>query len=194
MITSFSTIVAKDVIPILDIMDKLKNVFSKIYAQYIDKIYRFVFLKVNSQADAEDLTSETFLRLWQRFNQDPDKTAGIDNVQAFLYKIARNLTIDYYRQKGKVQFVSTENISIADPRQNLEEKINLKSDLEAIKISLADLNEDYQNVIIWHYLDDLPVPEIALLLDRTEDATRVLLCRALKSLRERCNIPPRSSS
>lgn len=177
-------------------MEEARKSFSKIYAQYIAQIYRFIFLKVNSQPEAEDLTSETFLRLWQKLSQNPgpDNNAGIENIQAFLYKIARNLTIDYYRQKGKVQFVSTENISIADSRQNLEEKINLKSDLESIKRALTDLKEDYQNVIIWRYLDDLPIPEIALLLDRTEDATRVLLCRALASLREKCNICPRFSS
>ncbi len=164
-------------------MDNLRKVFSKIYDKYIAKIYRFIFLKVNSQPDAEDLTSETFLRGWKAFQNQKE----IENPQAFLYQIARNLVIDYYRQKGKVQFVSTENVSIADPRQNLEEKVLSRSDLDIIKLALADLKDDYQNVIIWRYLDDLSIREISNLLDRTEDATRVLLHRALKTLREGLN-------
>lgn len=164
-------------------MDNLRNVFSKIYDKYIAKIYRFIFLKVDSREIAEDLTSETFLRGWKAFQNQKE----IENPQAFLYQIARNLVIDYYRQKGKIQFVSTENVSIADPRQNLEEKILARSDLDTIKLALADLKEDYQNVIIWHYLDDLSIREISNLLDRTEDATRVLLHRALKTLREGLN-------
>lgn len=165
-------------------MNNLKKKFSKIYDQYINKIYRFIFLKVNSQEVAQDLTSETFLRAWQTFKE---KNEEIENFNAFLYKIARNLVTDYYRQKGKAQVVSAELTPITDPRENLEKKAILNSDLEIIRKALANLPEDYQNVIIWHYLDDLPIQKIALMLDRTESATRVLLHRALASLRQKLN-------
>jgi len=169
-----------DTCPLL-IMDSQKKKFSKIYDQYINKIYRFVFLKVSSQDVAQDLTSETFLRGWESFKNKTD----IENPQAFLYQIARNLVVDFYREKGKANFVSTESVQIIDPREDLEEKANFKFDLEKIKVVLADLREDYQNVIIWHYLDDLPIQQVANMMDRSEDATRVLLHRALKSLKER---------
>jgi RNA polymerase sigma-70 factor (ECF subfamily) len=165
-------------------MANLRKIFSKIYDQYVEKIYRFIFLKVNSQEIAQDLTSETFLKTWQAFKkQNPENE--IENPQAFLYRIARNLVTDYYREKGRMQVISAENISIVDPRQNLEEKSILKSDFEAIRADLVSLKEEYQNVIIWHYLDDLPISEIAVMLDKTEETTRVLLSRALKSLREK---------
>ncbi len=79
--------------------------------------------------------------------------------------------------------VSAEFVSIIDPRENLEEKTLFSSDLDGVKLALKNLKEDYQNVIIWHYLDDLPIQQVAKMLDRTEEATRVLLSRALKSLR-----------
>ena len=166
-------------------MANLIKAFSKIYDQYINKIYRFVFLKVNSQEVAQDLTSETFLRTWEKFSQD--KGNPIKNPQAFLYRTARNLVIDHYREKGKAQVVSAELTPIIDPRQNLEEEAMLTSDVNTIRIALTDLKEDYQNVIIWHYLDDLPIWEVAKMLDRTEGATRVLLHRALNALRQRLN-------
>ena len=168
---------------LLPTMDSQKKKFSKIYDQYISKIYRFVFLKVNSQDIAQDLTSETFLRGWESFKDRTD----IENPQAFLYQIARNLVVDFYREKGKANFVSTESTPIIDPRENLEEMASFKFDLDKIKVVLADLREDYQNVIIWHYLDDLPIQQVANMMDRSEDATRVLLHRALKSLKERLN-------
>jgi RNA polymerase sigma-70 factor (ECF subfamily) len=164
-------------------MANLRKIFSKIYDRYIDKIYRFIFLKVNSQEIAQDLTSETFLKCWESFKNGNK----IENPQAFLYRIARNLVTDYYREKGRAQVVSAESVSIIDPRQDLEEKAMLTSDVNMIRLALNNLPEDYQNVIIWHYLDDLPIPEIAVMLDRTEEATRVLLSRALKSLREKLN-------
>ena len=48
-------------------MKNLRKIFSKIYDRYIDKIYRFIFFKVNSQEIAQDLTSETFLKTWESF-------------------------------------------------------------------------------------------------------------------------------
>jgi len=166
-----------------NLMANLRKTFSKIYDRYIDKIYRFIFLKVSSQEIAQDLTSETFLKGWESFKNG----TKIENPQAFLYRIARNLVTDHYREKGKAQIVSAEYVSIVDPREDIEEAAVLKSDINTIRLALVNLKEDYQNVIIWHYLDDLPITEVAKLLDRTEEATRVLLSRALKSLRNELN-------
>lgn len=172
-------------------MPRPEKIFSQIYDQYIAKIYRFIFLKVNSKDLAEDLTSETFLRGWQAFKKNsksnPSSQNGIKNVQAFLYQIARNLVIDHYREKGKTQLVSAEYTPIIDPRQNLEEKSRLESDIDQIRLILTDLKDDYQNVIIWHYLDDLPVRQVAKIMGRTEEATRVLLHRALAALKKKIN-------
>jgi len=165
-------------------MANLRKKFSKIYDQYINKIYRFIFLKVNSQEIAQDLTSETFLRGWESFKE---KNEEIENIQAFLYRIARNLVTDHYREKGKARVVSAEFAPIIDPRQNLEEKAMLTSDVNIIRLALVSLKEEYQDVIIWHYLDDLPVREVAKMMGRTEEATRVLLHRALKALKNKLN-------
>ncbi len=170
-------------------MAKPEKIFSKIYDQYINKIYRFIFLKVNSPEIAEDLCSETFLRGWEAFkkSQNPGTGPQIANPQAFLYQIARNLVVDHYRQKGKAQMVSVDYAPIIDPRQNLDERSLLNSDIEQIRAVLAGLKEDYQNVIIWRYLDDLPIAVVAKMIGRTEETTRVLLHRALEALRQRLN-------
>jgi len=164
-------------------MADLRKTFSKIYDRYIDKIYRFIFLKVSSQEIAQDLTSETFLRGWESFKNGNK----IENPQAFLYRIARNLVTDHYREKGRAQIVSAEYVSIIDPREDVEEAAVLKSDLNTIRLALVSLKEDYQDVITWHYLEDLSIPEVAKMLDRSEDATRVLLSRALQALRNEIN-------
>ena len=172
-------------------MDNPRKKFSKIYDQYVEKIYRFVFLKVSSKEIAQDLCSETFLKCWEVFNRTENPSSNeqkIENPQAFLYQIARNLVIDHYREKGKYQVVSVEVSPIADPRTDLEEKVILNSDLAMIRNHLSSLKDDYQNAILWYYLDDLPICEVAKLLDKSEDATRVLIHRALKSLREKINL------
>lgn len=164
-------------------MANLRKIFSKIYDRYVDKIYRFIFFKVNSQEISEDLASETFLRTWEVFKKGEE----IKNVQAFLYKTARNLVTDYYRQKARTEVISAEDRPIIDPREDLEEKAMLSSDLETIRMALTKLPEEYQYVIIWYYLDDFPIREVAKMLDRTEATTRVLLHRALKALKNELN-------
>lgn len=163
-------------------MNNPEKKFSKIYDQHIDKIYRFVFLKVSSKEIAEDISSRVFMKGWEVFKNDVDK---IENPKAFLYQIARNMVIDHYREKGRTNIVSADYCpQIADPRTNIQEKAMISADLEKVKAALTNLSDDYQNVVIWHYLDDLSIKEVSKLLDRSEDATRVLLHRALSSLRE----------
>jgi RNA polymerase sigma-70 factor (ECF subfamily) len=163
-------------------MSQLRKQFSKIYDKYVDKIYRFIFLKVSSPEIAEDLTSEVFARGWQAYKE---KKRDIENVTAFLYQIARNLIVDHYREKARAQFVSVENVQpIADTGVNLEEEALLKSDFNNVKEALANIREDYREVIVWYYLDELKVPEIAKMLDKSEEAVRVLIHRALNALKD----------
>ncbi|MDD2731862.1 MAG: RNA polymerase sigma factor [Candidatus Pacebacteria bacterium] len=162
-------------------MNNPQEDFSKIYDDNVEKIYRFIFIKVNYQDITEDLTSETFTRCWKIFKENPQR---ISNIKAFLYQVARNLVTDYYREKGKAQIISADYLPVSDPDTDLEEKALLNSDFDKIRIALTNINDDYQNVIIWHYLDELSIPEISGLIHKSEGAVRVMLSRALKSLKK----------
>jgi RNA polymerase sigma-70 factor (ECF subfamily) len=67
--------------------------FGSIYDKYVDKIYRFMFVKVSSQMVAQDLTSETFTRIFEYISRNNAKR--IDNMQAFLYRTALNIVTDH---------------------------------------------------------------------------------------------------
>lgn len=168
-------------------MDNTREKFSGIYDQYIDKIYRFVYLKVNSQDIAEDLTSKVFLKGWEAFNkaENVENKQGIINPGAFLYQIARNTVIDHYRDKAKVKMVSTDTApQLIDPGTNIEQKAILSSDMERVKTAIQGLKKDYQDIVIWHYLDDMPVNEIAETLRKPAGTVRVMLSRGLKALKK----------
>lgn len=162
-------------------MDKLRKKFSKIYDKNVDKIYRFVFLKVSSPERAEDITSKVFLRGWEAFQNEERK---IKNPPAFLYKIARNLVIDFYRERDKAQIISTENLQMADSGQGLEEKAILNSDIEMVRNGLKNIKDEYQEVVVWYYLEGLSTKEIAKILDKSPGAVRVTVHRALKALKK----------
>lgn len=166
-------------------MNNHRKIFTQIYDDHVDRIYRFIFFKVGSEEIAQDLCSETFLRGWQSFENKGKNNEEIGNPKAFLYQIARNLVIDHYREKAKTQTVSADYVSIADPEQDLEEQAFSRSDLDTIRLALTDLKDNYQEIVVWHYVDDLSIPEISKMLKKSEGAVRVMLHRALKSLKNK---------
>jgi len=165
-------------------MNRNQKKFTKIYDEYVDSIYRFVFIKVNSNEIAEDLTSEVFLKSWEKFKQKQGDS--IKNPRAYLYKIARNRIIDFYRERGKTTIISIEQEKIVlKSDENLEENQEKDMNLEKIQKALTNLNSDYQDVIILRHIDGLSIKDIAKIFDKSNGATRVMLHRAMQQLKER---------
>ncbi|MFH1939432.1 MAG: RNA polymerase sigma factor [bacterium] len=159
----------------------------KFYDQQAPKIYRFVYLKVSSPQDSEDLTSEAFLKFWQDLADKKEKKEKIDNHRALLYKIANNLVIDFYRKKSRSEVsIDPENTVLAQikDKTDLNKEVIFNSDVIEVKKALNNINEEYQNIIIWRYLDDFSTKEIAQILGKPEGNIRVLTHRALKALKK----------
>lgn len=173
---------------------------SRIYNIYADSIYRFLLLKTSSLETAEDLTSETFLRFVSRVrprSQAGSDPAPIQNPRAFLYKTARNLTIDYYRKKGREVF-GKEDIRCSDGQNNsgvnnaliignLEKVIqefDLEKDISHLAKCLAKIPAEYAEVVILRYIEEMPFSEIAEIIEKSEGTVRVILHRGMKELRQ----------
>lgn len=165
-----------------------ENQFLEFYDKNVAKIYRYIYFRVGSKDQAQDLASEVFLKCWQKMSSNGEE--NISNPRAFFYQVARNLITDFYRQRDKTPLSLSE---IAD--NSLNDKIVAKKDgpieqasatfeIDLIKESLNKLNDDYQEIIIWRYLDELEIKEIAEIMDKKEGAVRTLLSRALTELRK----------
>ena len=161
-------------------MEEIRDNFSKIYDQYVTKIYRFIYLKVSSQEVAEDLSSEVFMRTWETYRSESTR---IENIQAYLYQIARNIVADHYRTR-KIKIVSVEEtVEIIDEADTLQDQALVSMEMDRVQKALATMQDDYQNLIIWRYLDELSVPEIAQITGKTEENVRVGIHRALQALK-----------
>ncbi len=163
---------------------KDKEAFSELYDLYIDKIYRFIYFKVSNRADAEDLTSQTFLKIWQLALEGKIRLG--ESFQAFLYQVARNIVIDSYRYRKKTAgTVSIDDaVNVIDGAKTAEEQIAQNQENQEIKARLKKLKREYQEVIILHYLNELSIKEIADILSKKKGSVRVTLHRALKALKE----------
>lgn len=154
--------------------------FSEIYDQYIDKIYRFVFLKVDSQASAQDISSETFVRFWQQIYQEKE----IKNPSAFLFKTARNLLVDFYRKKGNSPAPLDVLPQQKDPQPTPEESFFIKNNLKKVQDALFALDHPYRQALFLYYIEDEPIAKIAQTIDKSEGATRTIIHRGLKKLKK----------
>ena len=161
--------------------------FSKIYDTYVEKIYRFVYLRINSKEEAQDITSQVFLNFLSK-SQKNSKIHSEDvlSLQAFLYRIAKNLLIDTYRQKGRIALPlddeNIQNLVVADPP--LDSKLDEISDLKLIREKLNELRSPYWEVVVWHYLEEIDIETIAKILNKTPGNIRVILHRGLNQLKK----------
>lgn len=159
--------------------------YGKFYDLYVKRIYRFIYFKVNSVAETQDLTSETFLRVWQSIREGKE----IRNLNAFIYIIARNLVIDFYRRKNTdAVSLDDENApEIPDSGKDILQEQMIDSDLQATIKGLDKLKDEYKEAIVLKYFDELSISEIAEVLNKSKGAVRVLLHRALNTLKENIN-------
>lgn len=157
-----------------------KEAYGQFYDLYVNRIYRFIFFKVNSVNDAQDLTSEVFLKLWQKLRDGHD----IKNLNSFIYMMARNIVIDFYRAKSRTETSLNEGIKDKiDNSKDLLTQQMANSELQGVLQGLDKMKDEYREVIVLKFLDELSVREIAEILNKTTGAVRVLIHRALKALK-----------
>ena len=156
--------------------------FGLLYDKHLNQIYRFVYLKVSNKQIAEDLTQQVFLSAWQNINSYQHQGFPFTS---WLYRIARNAVIDHYRTSRS--HIGLEAISELSDFSDLVGKLENKLELGKIKIALASLTQDYQDVIVMRFIEELSHQEIAAALNKSEGAVRVLQHRAINSLKKIIN-------
>ena len=160
-----------------------EEAFGKIYDKYVEEIFRFVLMRTSNKEEAQDLTSEAFLKTWEYVSSSSKR---IDNIRALLYRVSRNLVIDYYRKSGRqVQALDEDQFAkIIDQSVDLEESVAKRDDIKQAFSLLDNLSEEYRELLLMRYTQDLSTSEIAKALGKKEGTVRVGLHRAIKQLKE----------
>jgi len=153
--------------------------FGELYSIYLDCIYRYVFYQVKDKMTAEDLTEEIFLKVWKAIGRYKQKSRAFS---AWLYRIAHNHVIDYFRTRR--QHLALEEATLAatdNPEQEAEEKLIQQELAEAISY----LPPQQKQIIILKFIEGLDNEEIAQIMRKRQGAIRVMQMRALMALRQR---------
>ncbi|MFA5211528.1 MAG: RNA polymerase sigma factor [Patescibacteria group bacterium] len=163
--------------------------FAELYDLYIEKIYRFVFLKVSNKEEAEDITSEVFLKVWNYLISENASQKKIKSFSGLIYSIARNLVIDFYRKKINKNECLIEKIEEMNPEElvgenKIENTLDLKYDINKVMIAIRELKKEYQELLLLKYIEELSVIEISEITGKGQTNIRVTLHRALKILKK----------
>lgn len=155
--------------------------FGLLYERHLDAIYRYVFFRVNSSADAEDLTEDVFVSAWESL-----ASFKADDSRAFLswlYRIAHNRVVDYYRKRQPLSWTS-EQLAMEEARTpDVEEIAHINHDARRLAQAVSQLEDTEQQVVILRFIEGLSHSEVANIIGKSEGASRIIQHRALLNLK-----------
>ena len=154
--------------------------FGELYERYRDAIYRFCLARTGTSHDAEDLTSDVFMKALQSIDRYQER--GLP-FAAFLYRIARNAAID--RSRTLKQPLSVDGL-LQEPasKQNVELEATFAVEKSILLAALGKLKSEHRDVIVMRFIEGYSALEVAAALGKTEGAVRTLQHRALERLRK----------
>lgn len=152
--------------------------FDKLYEHYLPRIYGFVYNRTRNQAIAEDVTSQAFIKAMSKIKSFSYRgyTFG-----AWLYRIAHNTLIDYFRKHPDVQIIDIEQLKSDDKTSDEA----LRAERQGIILeAMRRLPKQYQEVLSLKYFEDLTNEEIADILGCKKETLAVKLHRSLKAMKK----------
>ncbi|HXV41808.1 MAG TPA: sigma-70 family RNA polymerase sigma factor [Anaerolineae bacterium] len=153
--------------------------FAALYDVYVEQIYRFIFFRVSNEQTAEDLTSQVFLKAWD--NLGSYQIRGLP-FRAWLFRIARNSIIDYYRTYKETTPLEPAALTQPDPSAEVDEVVDQRLQAEALRLALQRLTEDQRQVLTLRFIEGLSTEEVAQVMGKRQGAIRALQMRGLQAL------------
>ena len=163
--------------------------FGALYEQHVDSIYNYLYYRTGNSHDAEDLTEKVFFRAMQHINKYEDQ--GVP-FSAWLYKIARNLLANWYRDESKRKSISLDKFEHRQGDSGPEIISELAENKEELLEAIRRLPPERQELLILKFVERMSNAEIGLVLGRTEGAIKSLYHRTLLALRKEMKKPPKS--
>lgn len=156
-----------------------ETALAHIYDTYAPAIYRYVYRRTGHTNTAEEITAETFHRFLVALKQGSGPT---EYLSAWLYRVAHNLIVDFYRRQPAQEPATLEDVVLAEEDQGVEH-LDHQTRVERARGALRQLTPLQQQVITLRFLEEMSNAEVARAVERTVGAVKALQHRALNSLR-----------
>jgi RNA polymerase sigma-70 factor, ECF subfamily len=157
-----------------------REAFTRLYDMHFDRIYRYVYVKVRSQAEAEDLTQDVFIKAYEAIKSYKWRDLPFT---AWLFRIAHNRIIDHVRKTSKEKRASLDEagaIAVGDPVAMTEQNFEIYQ----LKAALEKLPDAQKEVASLRFISELSIAEVAATLGKSEGTIKALQFSAVASLRK----------
>ncbi|WP_102274044.1 RNA polymerase sigma factor [Cytobacillus massiliigabonensis] len=155
------------------------DTFEQLYKEYSDKIFSYIYLLVNDKEDAEDLTQDTFIKVYRNL----DKLYGKSNLFPWLFSISRNVTLDYFGKKSLLTTFSLDKYQFESNQQTPLELIMKGERMNILYEAIHNLHLSYQKVLILRKIKELSIKETAEILNWNENRVKITTSRAIAALK-----------
>lgn len=160
-----------------------RDAFGYLYTEYLTPIYRFIYFRVKNQQEAEDLTQHVFIKAWEAMNRYQEKGFSLS---AWLYVIARNTIIDFWKKKKADLVDEPEKIfgHLEDPKADHHRDMEQQERRVELLKAMQKLSDDQQTILTLKFINELSNKEIEEITGKNQDAIRALQYRGIKALRQ----------
>ncbi len=166
--------------------------FANVFDEFQRPIYNYLLRMTQNQAEAEDLTQETFIRV----HRSLPTFRGEANLSTWIYRIATNVSLDHFRRGAtrqakaalSLEETQSEGEWVVDEKASAPEQVAAQSEMsDCVQGFIGRLPATYRTVLVLHDLQGLKNREIAEVLDCSLDTVKIRLHRARKKLRASLN-------
>jgi RNA polymerase sigma-70 factor, ECF subfamily len=158
-----------------------RDALEELYLIHFDRIYSYLHVSVGNRHDAEDLTTQTFLKMLEKIGSFKWQSAPFS---AWLFRIAHNLAMDHFRSRRRWQPEEEVPEPVGDAEPSAELVAMQTIGRESMLKLIDRLSPEQQQVLTLKFVFNLPNAEVAAILDKTEGAIKSLQHRALVSLQK----------
>jgi len=158
-----------------------RDALEELYLIHFDRIYSYLHVSVGNRHDAEDLTTQTFLKMLEKIGSFKWQAAPFS---AWLFRIAHNLAMDHFRARRRWQPEEEVPEPVGDAEPSAEFAAMQTIGRESMLKLIERLSPEQQQVLTLKFVFNLPNAEVAAILDKTEGAIKSLQHRALVSLQK----------
>jgi RNA polymerase sigma-70 factor (ECF subfamily) len=174
---------------IADYLGGDEKAFSELTKRHLTGVYSFVLRFVGNPHEAEDVTQDTFLKIWNNLNKYNKETS---KFKTWGLRIARNTAIDFLRKKKHIAFSEFDNErgenvlteTIADTAQLPDELFAKTEDSAMLTHALLDLTPPHREILLLYYTNELTFEEIGETLGEPTNTVKSRHRRALMALRK----------
>lgn len=150
--------------------------FAALYQRYVTPIYRYLYSRVDSAADAQDLTAQVFLEALEGLPRYRDR----GNFAAWLFTIARRRATDHYRHRPLLSL--DDELESIDDKDLLSHAIQREA-LDQLRVLVKQLDDDQRELLRLRFAAGLTFGQIGQVLGRSEAAVKMALHRLLNHLK-----------